>query len=191
MKIKTFKRAALLLAAGAVITPAISYAANDPITVNSSITTLAAIDTVDGDDMDFGSWFIVLHGGDTPTITMDTAGDILVAGNTNSQVQNLAGAPVGTAGSLTVDVPLGVTNAVLQMTHAGITQPTDTNVTLTGITYSDGTVTDQDFTAGTAVDVVVQAGGTPQDVTFGGEFTFAATPTDDTHVASFIVSFAY
>jgi len=161
--------------------------------VQTSIATNSAITVVDGDDIDFGTWLIIVRSGETPTLTIDSTATVTVAGDTTSTVQDLG---VGTqqAGTLTVDVPAGSNNVVLQMERTAATAFTDGGLTLTNAFYSTATEgADVAFPEATGVDVTVVAGGTPETVTFGVEITANATPDDanSPHTSSFDVTFAY
>jgi hypothetical protein len=189
---KSFKTLAVVSAA-VISFAAFSADANAQTrTVTATINTDSAITTAVGVPMNFGTWLVIVRNSETPTVAMaPVSGAYTVAGNTQSTVQNL-GAATGQSGTVTVTLPAGSANTLLQMQHAAVVNPTDTNVTLSAITYTDTVTTAGAFTAAaTDVPVTIVAGGTAETISFGGTFRFAATPTNAVHTATFDVSFAY
>lgn len=193
MKLTTFKTLALATAAVAVVA-FVPQGANAQTPVQTSIATNSAITVVDGVDIDFGTWLIIVRGGETPTLTIDNAGAITTGGITTSTLQNLTPG-TSVAGTVTVDTPTGTTNTVLQMSRTAATAFTDPGLAITAVTYSTATEgNNQAFAVAPAtVPVTVVAGGTPETVTFGATITASVTPLDanSPHTSSFDVSFAY
>lgn len=196
MKIKSFTKLAL------VATTAISmgymasaaYAAQTA-TVPVHITTDSSINAATVAVMDFGSWAIGVRAGATPTITMNAStGVMATAALGGSTVQKVTGTLTGQRGQATVDLPDGVTNAVLQMTMTGFTDFTDAGLSLTQVQYvtaTETTPTTLPLDGLTSVPVTVRDGDTAEDVFFGGTITADAPPADATHNATFEITFAY
>lgn len=201
MTYKTFKTLALV-GATAISLGLMSYQANAANTANVTfdIDTLSGITATTGSTMDFGTWLIGIHTGDTPTITMATDGTFSAVGTPGtSQVKNLTGATSGTAGTVTVTLPAGADGLTLQMTRTAVTDFADAGLTLEDslITYSNGdalgAAQNGTFLSGPTnnVPISITTGATGAVVSFGGTITASATPSDATHTASFDVTFAY
>jgi hypothetical protein len=180
---------------GVVFSSSSSNAAAVNPTVNASITTSSAITVADGQDMTFGTWFLIFRNADNFSLHMTTAGVITAVGlgptpATDSRAINiLAAAQVGT---VTVQLPAGVSGVVLNMQRTAITDFTDVALTLNNITYATATEgANLALPATTNVPVTAVTGGTPETVSFGADIDVTATPADATHTASFDVSFAY
>jgi hypothetical protein len=192
MKLTSFKTLALATAAVAVVAFLPQNASATP--VQATIATNSAITVADGVDINFGTWLIIVRSAETPTITLDNAGAIVTGGITNSTLQNLTPG-TGVAGTVTVDLPAGTANTVLQMSRTAPVAFTDTGLSISAVTYTTATETGNNaFLVTPATEpVTVVAGGTPETVTFGATITATATPLDanSPHVSSFDVSFAY
>lgn len=160
-------------------------------TVNANITTSSAITTTDGVDMGFGTWFAAVVSGDAFTIGMlSSTGAVTAAGVTTSFAIELV--PVDQAGTVTVEMPTGADNVLLQMTATAITDFADPGLSLSALNYTTATEgNDVVLVPLTPVDVTAVTGGTPETVRFGGTIDVSATPADAAHVASFDVSFAF
>lgn len=197
---KTKKIAAVAVAMmGIAFLPSIANA--QTATIQASITTDAAIDVVDGDDMDFGTWLLIHRNSDDFELVMDTAGAIttanLAGGAGDSVAQELTS--VDQAATVTVDLPTGASNVELALTRTAITNVAgdldgdgSTALTLQDITYSTATETGNNTLAESTPEVVtVVAGGTPETVSFGGTIAVSGQPNDTTHTAAFDVTFAY
>jgi hypothetical protein len=195
MNFKTFKTTAAVAALilGIAVLPS---AVNAQETVNASIETNAAITTADGDDIDFGEWFLIFRNADAFSLVMTTAGVItptgLGGGATDSQAALLtAGATA--EGTVTVDLPVGANGIELTMTRTAIDATgIGAGLTLQDITY--GTVTEGAnlvLAEATPEPVTVVTGGVPEVVSFGATFAVSAQPPDQVHLGTFDVSFAY
>lgn len=193
MQFKTTKAIALLGTAIMSISAFSTDAQAQTQTVNVNITTASGITTTVPDPIDYGTWLVIVRGGDTPTITVATDGTATTGGITTSTLQNLSG--TSDEGGMTVDLPDGTTNTILQMSRTapdGFT-PATLNGTITAVTY--GTTAQGENTAfpvsPATVPVTVASGATPEAVRFGSTITFTATPTSATYTDTFDVSFAY
>lgn len=162
-------------------------------TVNVTFTTTSAITTTDVDDMDFGTWVTQIGTADdaandvTLTLTNDDS-DTVTAGNVTDSVMLLVTASAG-EGVVSVQTPAA---SSLTMTRSNTVIFGDANISLTGVAYrtaSEGPIAiNADAANGT---VTVTGAATDEDVNFGGTITFAATPADAAHTASFDVTFSY
>lgn len=170
-----------------VATPEMAYGQAE--TVNVSFTTTSTINTVDVSDMDFGTFMVIVAGGDNPTITLTDDGNATatVANNANSTVTQII-APA-TEGVVTVETPAPV---VLTMTRSASVDFADANLSLTSVTYNTATENSTAINAnGANGPVTVVAGATPEAVNFGGVITATATPGDAAHTATFLVTFTF
>ncbi|MGZ9109226.1 MAG: hypothetical protein ACXW4B_10460 [Micavibrio sp.] len=159
-------------------------------TVNATLTTDAGITTVDVSDMGFGTWFLAYIGADSFTLDMDTAGTVVANGIATSFATELV--PGSGFGEVTVDLPLGANNIVLQMTATAITDFADPALTLQSLLYETATeLADQPFVPLVGTDVTVVTGGTPESVRFGATIAVSAQPADGLDTATFDVSFAF
>lgn len=186
MTTHTFKTLALVgaIALGMILTPG---SAKAQTTVNAAITTNAAITVVDGVDADFGTWFLAVVGGDAFTLTMDTAGAIVAAGN----VTSFATETINVDQEATVTVAVPAAGIVLQMTRSAITDMPDAGLTYQNTTYATATEGADVALGAVAVPVTVVAANTAETVSFGGQINVTATPANATHTATYTVSFAY
>lgn len=184
---KTLAVCGLIALGFAVFSPS----AKAQTTVQTSITTSSAITVTDGDDIDFGTWFLV-HGGlpaDDFTLVMDTTGAI----TDNIVAQDATAIELTAAnqnGTVDVTTPLGADNVVLQMTRGAINDFADAGLSLTAVTYATATEAEAPLLLA-AVPVTVLVGGTDEEVAFGATITVTGTPVDNTHTATFSVTFAY
>lgn len=186
MTTNTFKTLALVgaIALGMIFTPG---SAKAQTTVNNAIITNAAITVTDGLDGDWGTWFLAVVAADDFTLTMDTAGAIVAAGN----VTSFATETISVDQEATVLVQVPAAGIELQMIRSVITDMPDAGLTFQNTTY--GTVTegaDQPLNA-IAVPVTVVAAGVNETVSFGGQINVTATPANATHTAVYTVSFSY
>lgn len=191
MKMNTFKAFAAVsaLALGLAIAPMTARAAGDGNeTVTAKITTNRAIASTQISDLNFGKWFIAVRG-NNPTLIMDADGAITTGAVGTSTLTSLDNATVS-KGEMSIDVPAATT---MTITRTASTPFTDTNITLTGVTFKSGASTgtlNADLATG-SVDITTPGG---QSITFGATLTFLATP-DDTksphNAGSFDVSLAY
>ncbi len=192
MNLNTLKRTAATAAiiASTILMPVAGQAANP--TVTTSITTASGITVADGVDVAFGSWLVIVRNAESIVLTMDQTGAIVASGATQSTVVNLTPG-TGVAGTVTVDVPVGANNAVLQMSRTAATAFGVAGLAFTSVAYStavEGNM--QAFVVTPATEpVTVVTGGTPQTVTFSPVLTFSATVPDGTYTSSFDVSFAW
>jgi hypothetical protein len=162
----------------------------DNQTINVTLATDSAIDVLKTADIDFGSWFVVVRSGETPTLTLTPGGGVsaVAAGVTNSTLTELT---AGTGpGQITVEVPAAT---VMTMTRSGTVAFTDTGIDLSAVTYDTATESgniDADSNTGA---VTILAGSMPENVDLGAELTFTATPDDanSPHTASFVLTLAY
>lgn len=192
MNLNTLKRTAATAAiiASTILMPVAGQAANP--TVSTSITTASGITVADGVDTAFGSWLVIVRNGESITLTMDELGAIVAGGATQSTVINLTPG-TGVAGTVTVDVPAGANNVVLQMSRTAATAFGTAGLAFTSVAYSTAAEGNLNAFAATpaTVPVTVVAGGTPQTVTFSPVLTFTASVAPGTYTSSFDVSFAY
>lgn len=161
-----------------------------PVTIATTITTSSAITATKVNDIRFGTWLVIVRSTETPTLTMDNAGAVAKTGNTLSTLQNIVAAPG--PGGLTVNVPVGSTNTILQMTRTAASAFTDPGMNVSAVSYSTAIEgNNKPFLAATAYPVTVVTGGTAEPVTLASAVNFTATPADGTYSSSFDVSFAY
>lgn len=163
--------------------------------VNVNIATNSAIDVQHEDDIEFGTWFVIVRSGETPTLTIAPGGpaSAVVGGATDSDLTELiAGAGPGL---LTVEVPAAT---VMTMTRGALGQPATTpfpdgSIELTAVTYATATENGNVDADGDDGAVTVAAGATAEPVNLGAVLTFNATPDDDLspHTATFNLQFAY
>lgn len=180
-----------------MLAPSLVEAANNA-DVTVDIETAAGITAVTQTDMNFGSWLLGIHSGDTPVITMSEVDGVLTrTALGTSQVVELGGATTGTRGAVLVTLPAGANGLTLQMSRGTITQFTDTSLVLGGIRYinSDDALQTGPLASGVAnaVPITITTGATGATVRFGGAVTANATPVGDgvVHTASFDVAFAF
>lgn len=172
------------VALGMVLT---SNSAKAQTTVGASITTSAAITVVDGNDLNFGTWFLAVVGADDFLITMPNTGVAVASGNVASFATKTTAVDV--PGTMTVSVPAA--GIVLQMTRSAISDFTDGGLTFQNPTYTTFTEVGDNPLGLLPVPVTVVAAGTPETITFGGQIHVTATPANQAHTASYTVAFAY
>jgi len=195
MKFKSLQKLALVSSAvlGMAI-PAAVYAAAPNADVTIDITTDAGITATNLNDIDFGTWIIGVHTGDTPTIVMPVAtGTMTKTTGVGSDLLAISGT-AGVLGQIKVTLPTGADGLTLQMQRAAVTQFADTNIQLTAVTYknSDNVAQTGTLAAVTNVPIDVTVGATGATVSFGGTITATATPADNlAHNASFVVTFSF
>lgn len=161
-----------------------------PVTIATTMTTSSAITATKVADIVFGTWLVIVRSTDSPVITMNNAGTVAKTGITTSTVQNISN--TAAAGSLTVNLPSGSTNTLLQMSRTAPTAFASPSMTVSSVSYSTLTQgNNNNFTTPAAVPVTVVTGGTAETVTLASAITFTATPTDGSYTSSFDVSFAY
>lgn len=175
---------------------AIGYMSNtasaaDNANVNASITTSSTITAAAVNTMDFGTWLVGIHTGDTPTIRMDATGAYTTGSLGTSQIANL-GAGTGTPGSATITLPNGADGVIVQMSLDAINDFAGGALSLTAVTYDTATEAETAIVAGGATQPVTNVNGsTPETISFGATITASATPTDGNHTASLDISFDY
>lgn len=198
MNFRTMKMVAAFAVAFFGVAALSSNAQAQTRTVDVNISTDSAITTSIPNPIDYGTFLVIVRAPDSPTLTIGTdAATVAIGGTTTSTVQNLTSS--STFGDMTVDLPVGTSNVILQMSRTapdGFVGADPLSVfggTITAVTY--GTLTQGDnqaFLVSPATEpVTVVAGGNPEPVRFGSTITFTATPDDDTYTDSFDVSFAY
>lgn len=196
MELKTLK--ALALTSATVIGLAMAGPAHAQTeTLTTSITTSSAITTNVVNGTTFGTYLVIVTGGDTPTLTMSTDGTntITPAGTGGgSQLVFVSGTP--DEGALTVETPAP---AVLDMdfvTATGFTNFADVEVNLSSVAYETATESGSFVTTADATETItVVAGATPEPIAFGGTITFGETagnsPADAAHSADVVLDFTY
>ncbi len=191
MRRKTLKLLAFTgaIALGAATTSHVFAQTVVPIT----FSTTSAITVANVSALDFGTWVAQIGAVDdgandvTLTLTDDTSVAATSGGVTDSVLIQVT-APA-TEGAITVDTPAP---AVLTMTRDSSNAISDANITLTAVSYRTATQAGNiDSDLDTATVTVLVGAGTAETVTFGGELTFLATPTDNAHTGDFTVSFSY
>ncbi len=162
-------------------------------TVNATLTTSSAITTTDTSDMDFGTWLVQIGTTDdtendvTITLSNDGSATSVAGGSTDSQVVQIT-APA-TEGVVNVQTPAP---SILTMTRSGTSDFADASLGLTSVSYRTATEGPNALNADAATGTVtVTAAATDEPVRFGGVITFQSTPPDQTHTASFDVTFSY
>jgi len=197
MKFKSLKKLALVSSTVlGIALPAAVYAAAPNADVTVDITTDAGITATNLTDMDFGTWIIGVHSGDTPTIVMPVAtGTMTKTTGVGSDLLALTGT-AGVLGTIKVTLPTGANNLTLQMQRSAVTQFTDTNIQLTAVTYKNGDPAGAAQTGTLApvtnVPIIVSNGATGATISFGGTITATATPADNlAHNAKFDVTFSF
>jgi hypothetical protein len=195
MKKPTLKSLALanasVVALGAATIAGPSVLAQTSETIQASLTTSGTLTSTKVSDFDFGEFFILIGGGDTPTLTMDDNGNVavVVAGDNNSTVTELV-APT-TRGEVTVTGP--VDGLVVTMTRSATTDFGDAGLTLSAVEYA--TATEGNGNAinadGNNGNVTIVTANTPETVSFGGVVTAGPQPANATHTAQFDVTFSF
>ncbi len=162
-------------------------------TVGATLITSSTIATTDVSDMDFGTWLVQIGTVDAGagdvimTITDDTTAAVSVAGISDSQVVQII-APT-TEAVVNVQIPAPGT---LSMTRGALTDFGDAGLSLTTTSWQQvGGAGTADIANGASVNITVGAGGVDEVIHFGADITMSATPADDTHTASFPVTFTY
>ena len=158
-------------------------------TMNATLATSSAIDTVVVDPMDFGE-FLVQFAAGTPALVLNDAAvpaPTITGLGTNTIVQIT---PPATNGLITIETPAP---AVMDMTRSAVVNFADANISLGTITYSTASQVSATVPVSpVTVPVTVLAAATPEDVRFGGTINITGTPADNpAHTASFTVTFTY
>ena len=159
--------------------------------VTSTLITSRAITSALVTDMDFGE-FLIQHGTDTPTLTLSNDGSIAVTsgGVVDSQVVEIT--PTISEGGVTVQIPAP---GSLDMTSSNLIDFASASLALDIVTYRTASENGQVITTGgvtgVAVPVTVLAGATDEAIAFGGTIDISGTPLDNTHTATFDVTFTY
>ena len=190
MELKTMK--ALAVTSAVALGLAFSSPANAQTeNVAAQLITSSAITSNLVTDMDFGE-FLIQFGTDTPTLVLSNDGSVAVTpgGVVDSQVVEIT--PTANEGVVTVQIPAPGT---LDMTSANLIDFADAGLALDIVSYRTASENGQTITTGgatgVAVPVTVLAGATDETVTFGGTIAITATPLDNTHTATFDVTFSY
>jgi hypothetical protein len=168
--------------------------ANAQTPVDVSIETDSSITVVDGDDMDFGTWFLVFRNADPFELRMATNGVITPQNMAGGAGDSLAAELVNIdqEANMTVELPTGANNIQLNMTRTAITDFPSAALTLQAITYGTATQgANQAMAFPGASPVTVVTGGTPEVVSFGADIAVTATPADAAHTATFDVNFNF
>lgn len=192
MELKTLK--ALALTSATVIGLAMAgpaYAQTETLT--TSITTSSAITTNVINGTTYGTYLVIVTGGDNPTLTMSTDGSntITPAGTGGgSQLVFVSGTP--DEGAFTVETPAPSVLDMDFVNATGFTDFADAGMSLTRVDYETATESGNFATAADATETItVVAGATPEPIAFGGVITFTATPADLAHSADVILDFTY
>ncbi len=160
-------------------------------TVNAQLITSSAISTTDVSDMDFGEWLLTFVAGDTPALTLTNDGTVTTtqtgAVGNGSQAVNITAS--ATEGVVLVQTPAP---AALTITRSASSDFVDGGLSLTATNYRTATDGNNSLDADTDTGTVTTTvGGADETVTFGGVISITATPGDNTHAASFDVTFTY
>lgn len=192
MELKTLK--ALALTSATVIGLAMAgpaYAQTETLT--TSITTSSAITTNVVNGTTYGTYLVIVTGGDNPTLTMTTDGTntITPAGTGGgSQLVFVSGTP--DEGALTVETPAPSVLDMDFVNATGFTDFADAGMSLTRVDYETATESGNFATGADSTETItVVAGSTPEPIAFGGVITFTATPADGAHSADVILDFTY
>lgn len=189
MELKTMKTLALTSAVAlGIATSGPAFAQVE--TVDAQLITSSAITSTDVSDMDFGEWLVQFVAGDTPTITLTDDGTVAstqtgAVGNGSQVIQITAPA---TEGVVRVQCPAPAT---LVMTRSNSSDFADGGLSLTATTFRTATENGNIDADTDTANITVLAGATDEDINFGGDIDVTATPADNTHTASFDVTFTY
>ena len=161
--------------------------------LTATLITSSAITTAVVTDLDFGEYLIQFVALDTPVLTLTDDGTVAVTqtgavGNGSQVVQITAPA---NEGELNVQIPAPGT---LQMTASNLVDFADGGLALDDVTYRTASENGSSITAGAptaAQAITVLAGATNESVRFGGNINITATPADNTHTATFDITFTY
>jgi hypothetical protein len=161
-------------------------------TLNATLATSSAIDTVVVTNLDFGEFLVRWVTPDTPTLTLSSTGAVTttIAGVVNSTIVQIT-APAN-RGEVTVEIPAG--NVIMDLNRSAITDFTDAALTLSSVTYTTATQTvSAAIPASPATaPVTVVAADTPESILIGGVIDISGIPVDNAaHTASFSVTLAY
>ncbi len=161
-------------------------------TLNATLATSSAIDTVVVTNLDFGEFLVRWVTPDTPTLTLSSTGAVAtaIAGVVNSTIVQIT-APAN-RGEITVEIPAG--NVIMDLNRSAITDFTDAALTLSTVTYTTATETVSATVPASpaTVPVTVVAADTPETIRFGGVIDISGIPVDNAaHTASFSVTLAY
>lgn len=183
---------ALAVASISVLALGISNAAYAQTeTVTATFITSGALTTDPVSNFDFGEYFILIDGVETPTLAMADNGAVTLTpgGITNSTVYEIT-APTS-RGAITVTVPAPA--MALTLTRDSSTNFTDAGLDLTVLTYStanDGNGNDisTDLDTGT---VTTTGANTAETISFGATITIGPQPANGTHTADFDVTLSF
>ncbi len=166
-----------------------SHAQTNSAVVTTNIEVVSGIEATVGAPIDFGTWVLAYRSANNFTLVMDTTGAV-VADNVASVAIPVT--PGAGAGNLTVDVPVGVNNVILQMTRGAITNfAGGSGISLTGVSYMTASQPEAPFAQTVNHPVTVITGGVDEVVNFGATIAVTAQPTLAAHTASFTATFNY
>ena len=161
--------------------------------VTATLITSSAITTTKVSDMDFGEYLIQFVAGDAPVLTLTDDNTVAVTQTgsvaNGSQVTQIT-APA-TEGLVNVQIPAPGT---LQLVASSLIDFADGGLALDDVTFRTATENGSIITGGAptaAVSVTVLAGATDEAVRLGGNINITATPADNTHTATYDVTFSY
>ncbi len=162
-------------------------------TVGATLITSGALTTVDVSDFDFGEFFILIAGGDTPTLTIQDNGAVavVVAGVVDPGTNVTPIVAPTTRGEINVTAPIGP--IALTLTRTNTTDFADPGLSLTAAEYATategaGNAINADAANGTVTAV---AAGVAEQILFGSEITITARPANATHTAQFDVTLSF
>lgn len=184
------------LAAASVVTLGLaisSTAQAQTENVTAQLITSSAINTTLASDMDFGEYLIQFVAGDAPVLSLTTNGTATASQTgtvaNGSQVVEIT-APAN-EGVVNVQIPAP---GLLDIVAANLVDFADPGLALDDVLYETATENGSLIAAGApgaAQTVTVLAGSTDEAVNLGGNINISATPTDNTHTATFDVTFTY
>lgn len=161
--------------------------------VTATLITSSAITTAKVSDMDFGEYLIQFVTGDSPTLTLTDDNSVAVTQTgsvaNGSQVVQITGP--ASEGLVNVQIPAPGT---LQLVASNLVDFADGGLTLDTVTFRTATENGSLITGSAvlpAVSVTVLSGATDEAVRLGGNIDIGATPADNTHTASYDITFSY
>lgn len=191
MELKTMKALALTSAVALGIASTPAYAQVETLT--ATLITSSAITSTPVSNLDFGEYLIQFVAGDAPVLTLTDDGSVSVTQTgsvaNGSQVTQIT-APA-TEGVVNVQTPAPST---LQLTASNLVDFADAGLALDDVSFRTASENGSIITAGVptaAVSVTVLAGATDEAVTMGGNINITATPADNTHTATYDITFTY
>ncbi len=168
-----------------------AHAQTNSALVTAQITVVSGIEATVGLPIDFGTWVLAYRAGNNFTLVMDTTGAVVADNVASVAIPVVAGAG---AGNLTVDVPAGLTNTILQMTRGAITNfAGGSGLSLTAVSYRTASQVEAPFAQTVNHPVTVITGGVDEVVNFGATISITAQPLVQAapHTASFTATFNY